>query len=104
MPRRRGALFMRSGGGLARSGESAPHRFEELRHTRAADTRHAQEWEIELRRASSQRGNGILMLRVERVDLVRDDDLRLGGERRLEQFQLLAHSVQVLDRIAPACA
>ena len=39
-------------------------------------------------------------LLVDRVHLVRDDDLRLGRERRRKQLQLLPHGVEILDRVA----
>ena len=41
---------------------------------------------------------------VERVDLVGGDELRLGGQLRPEQLQLPAHRVEIVHRIAAACA
>ena len=35
------------------------------------------------------------LLIVERIDLVRGDDLRLGGKRRLEELELLADRVEI---------
>ena len=39
-----------------------------------------------------------------RVDFVGGHDLRFGRQSRLKQFELLAHGVEIIDRIAPACA
>ena len=50
------------------------------------------------RRAVASAATRVLV--VDRVDLVGGDDLRLGGQRRLEQLELLAHDVEIVDRIA----
>ena len=42
------------------------------------------------------------VLVVDRVDLVRGDDLRLRGQRRLEQLELPPDGVEIVDRVAAA--
>ncbi len=79
-------------------GEPLPHRFEQLGQPLAARAGDAQERQSELRRAAFERGDAIRI--VDGVHLVRRDDLRLRGERRVKQLELLAHGVEIAHRVA----
>src|SRR5690348_3413084 len=93
---------MPSGGGLAGSREPMPHRLDERGYAMTRRAGNAEERELQFLRALLQRGGARGV--VERVDLVRRDDLRLAGERRVEQRELVADGVQILHRIASARA
>ena len=95
----------RSGDSRA-AGDFAPHRFEQRRHAFAGDAPRSES-------SGTCRASQVLRSRfepiriVQRVDLVRGGDLRLGRERdrrvvagAREQLELAADDLEVLDRIA----
>src|SRR5262245_25840005 len=79
-----------------------PHRFEEFGNPLAGRARDPEEGQLQLGGPPRQRFDppGI----VHRIDLVRGYELRFGGQRRLEQLQLMPHRVEIAYRIATARA
>src|SRR5258708_7263471 len=76
----------------------APGCFEQVGHAGPRDARDSEEREPQFRRAALQRLHPTFV--VDRIDLVRGDDLRFCRECRLKQFELAAHGFEILDGIA----
>src|SRR5262245_29603392 len=82
--------------------ELAPGGLEQLRAARASDARDPEEGQPQFRRSALQLRHAFFI--VERIDLVRGDNLRLRGERGLKELELAAHGVEVVDGVASAGA
>src|SRR3954467_2866143 len=98
MPTRRAGVVMRLRSRLVRR-QPSPHRLEQFRDTLTADAGHAEERQTELAGTLFEGGDLLELRGIDGVHLIGNHDLRFGRECGLIQLELLAHDVEILDRL-----